>query len=60
MSFPEELAITVKEARNVARRTAAVVATEPLDRKALDWTIDDIIADAILDQALGPDRRGSK
>lgn len=60
MSLPEDLALTVKEARNVARRTAAVVATEPLDQKALDWTIDDLIADAILDHALGPDRRGSR
>lgn len=60
MSFPEELAITVREARNVARKTAAVVATEPLDPKALDWTIDDLIADAILDACLGPGRRSEQ
>lgn len=60
MTFPEELALTVKEARNVARRTAKVVATEPIDPKALDWTIDDLIADAILDACLGPDRRSEQ
>lgn len=56
MSFPEELALTVKEARQVARRTASIVASDPLDPAALDWTIDDIIAETILDHCLGPCR----
>lgn len=56
MSFPEELALTVKEARQVARRTAQVVASDPIDQAALEWTIDDIICETILDACLGPCR----
>ena len=56
MSLPVDIALTITETRRVAKRTAAVVATEQLTERALDWVIDDAIADVVLDACLGPHR----
>lgn len=54
MSAPNNITLTVPEARQVAARTAARFGV-PFDRHLIS-VIDDIVEDIILTAALGPER----